>query len=129
MEVNLNQRLQQDSTSSHIAHVTHKWLSKNFYTLIPPNTPDLNSLDYYIRIGIKWEINHHPQITKNSLKANIINVIGQMSKKHLIQECSHFQGHMKVILEAVAGFIEYLFSKFFTKYIFFSLEYLFFFRL
>jgi len=58
---------QQDATPAHTAHATQNWLQTNCLDLIakdqwPPNSPDLNPLDYHVW-GAMLEAYHkrHPK--------------------------------------------------------------------
>lgn len=56
----------------------------------PPNTSELNSLDYYIWNIIKGKINQCFHNTKDSLKITIMDVMANMNENHMIQAFSCF---------------------------------------
>ncbi len=65
---------QQDGAKPHVRHLTQKWCRDNFPSFIdkdhwPPNSPDLNPLDYYI-----WdEFVHCVNWKKVTSKATLID--------------------------------------------------------
>lgn len=102
---------QQDSAPSHRASITQDWLSENFYDHVtpnmwPPNSPDLNPMDYYVWSVVERETNQHPHSTIASLKAAIVKVIPEMNRDHLISACGRFRARIEAVIEANGGFIE-----------------------
>ena len=102
---------QQDSAPSHKAIVTQDWLSENFHDHVtpnmwPPNSPDLNPMDYYVWSVVERETNRHPHNTIASLKAAIVQVMSEMNKDHLISACRRFRPRLEAVIEAKGGFIE-----------------------
>ena len=102
---------QQDSAPSHTAHVTQEWLSENFYDHVtpnmwPPNSPDLNPLDYFFWGMIERETNLHAHNTTDSLKAAVIEAMSNMCPAHVIRACNRFRARIEAVLEAQGGFIE-----------------------
>lgn len=62
---------------------------------------------------IKRETNWWLHNTKNSLKVATVGMLINKNENHLIQTCSHFQGHIKAILKSKGGVIEKKFFLFF----------------
>ena len=54
----------------------------------PPNSPDLNPLDYYAWSIVEKGVNEHPHNTKDPLKAVIVRVMSDMNKEQLIRACN-----------------------------------------
>ncbi|XP_014776542.1 uncharacterized protein LOC106873612 [Octopus bimaculoides] len=109
-----NRRLddfQQDSAPSHKAQMTQEWMAGNLHDHIttkiwPPNSPDLNPLDYYVLIIVQKIVNEHPHSTKDSLKAAIVRAMFDMNKDHMIRACKRFQPCVEAVFDAYGGFIE-----------------------
>ena len=102
---------QQDSAPSHKAIVTQDWLSENFYDHVtpnmwPPNSPDLNPMDYYVWSVVERETNRHPHSTIAALKAAIVQVMSKMNRDPLITACGRFRARIEAVIEAKGGFIE-----------------------
>ena len=47
----------------------------------PPNSPDLNPLDYYVWSVVEKDVNEYGHDTKDSLKAAIVRVMSDMNKE------------------------------------------------
>ena len=63
---------QQDSTPCHTSGKSQKWLLANFYDYIspnnwPPNSPDLNPMDYYVWGIVEKDFNRHAITAKAQL--------------------------------------------------------------
>ena len=70
-----------------------EWIAENLYDHIspniwPPNSPDLNLLDYYVWSVVEKEVNEHPHNTKDYLKAVIVRVMSNIDKELLIKVCN-----------------------------------------
>ncbi|KAF2348587.1 hypothetical protein FHG87_020657 [Trinorchestia longiramus] len=68
---------QQDSATSHKAIVTQDDNYQRIYShatcnLGPPNSPDLNPMDYYVWSDVESKTNRHPYSTIVLLKAAIV---------------------------------------------------------
>ena len=72
----------------------------------PPNSPDLNPLDYYVSSVVEKEINKHPYITKDPLIAAIVLIMTDMNKEQLIKVCNRFRQSIEVIIDISGGVIE-----------------------
>jgi transposase len=102
---------QQDSAPSHKAKLTQEWMAENFHDHItpniwPPNSPDLNPLDYYVWSVVEREVNEHPHTTKESLKAAILRIMTNINKDHLIKACKRFRSRIEAVIAAEGDFIE-----------------------
>ena len=63
---------QQDSAPCHTSGKSKKWLSARFYdytspNVWPPNSPDLNTMDYYVCGAVEKDTNCHASTTKSQL--------------------------------------------------------------
>ena len=72
----------------------------------PPNSPDLNPLDYFVWGVIERESNLHPHNTKDPLKAAVVEAMTNMCQAHVIQACNRFRSRVEAVLQAEGGFIE-----------------------
>lgn len=102
---------QQDSAPSHKARLTQEWMAENFHDHVtpdtwPPNSPDLNPLDYYVWGVIEKEVNEHFHNTLDSLKATILSVMSNMSHEHLVTACRRFRSRVEAVIKADGGFFE-----------------------
>ena len=102
---------QKDSAPTQTPHVTQQWLSDNFHDQVVPNmwpfnSPDLNSLNYYVSGVINQETNLYPHARKVSLKAAISKEMTYMYTTHVIWACDRFQGHVEATIQADEDFIE-----------------------
>lgn len=102
---------QQDSAPAHKAQNTQEWLADHFYdhitpNLWPPNSPDLNPLDYYVWGVVERDVNKHPHNTKDSLKASIVRVMDNIDEDHLKRACSRFRSRIEAVIEVEGNFIE-----------------------
>ena len=65
--------------------VHNRRMADNLYhhvtpSIWPPNSPDLNPLDYYVWSIVDKEVNKHPHNTKDSLKVAIVQVMSEIDK-------------------------------------------------
>ncbi|XP_076626017.1 uncharacterized protein LOC143344146 [Colletes latitarsis] len=102
---------QQDGAPAHTSHLVKNWLSDNvdmFWSkdFWPPNSPDLNPLDYYVWGVIERHTNkcRHPNI--NSLRAAIESEFTVMKRDQLKSACSRFRARIEQVIEAQGGYIE-----------------------
>ena len=102
---------QQDSALTHKSKETQAWLQKECYdfvpfTHLPPSSPDLNSLDYFVWSYIENIINMTSHNTKASLIAAICQVFAELPPALVEKACSQFQIHIEAVIEAEGGYIE-----------------------
>ena len=79
---------QQDSALSHKYQNTQEWLEDHFYghitpNLWPPNSPDLNPMDYYVSGVVERDLNKYPHNTKDSV------IIANDQLVLLVNNCIH----------------------------------------
>ena len=63
-------------------------------------------MDYYVWGVVQEETNKRPHITKESLKATILHLMGSLQEQPSIRACSRFRNRMEAEIEAEGGFIE-----------------------
>lgn len=102
---------QQDSAPAHKAVVTQDWMAANLHDHItpnmwPPNSPDLNPLDYYMWGVVERETNQRSHNTTDSLKAAITRVMSKINKDHVMRACQRFRSRIEAIIAAEGGYIE-----------------------
>jgi transposase len=102
---------QQDGAPAHTSHLIQNWLSDNvdmFWSkdFWPPNSPDLNPLDYYVWSVVERQTNksRHPNVA--SLRAAIEAAFAAMDRDHLKTACSRFRARIEGVIEAQGGYIE-----------------------
>lgn len=102
---------QQDGAPAHTSHLAQNWLSDNmsmFWSkdFWPPNSPDLNPLDYFVWSVIERHSNksRHPNVAslKNAIKASFAD----MEKEILAKACARFRPRIEAVIEAKGGYIE-----------------------
>ena len=94
---------QQDGVNPHIHHLTQKWCQDNFPSFIdkdhwPPNSPDLNPLDYCIWDGFAQCVNWK----KVTSKATLIDELKRAVKKirqDVLQSCSSWTARLSRLLK------------------------------
>jgi len=102
---------QQDGAPAHTSHLVQNWLSDNidmFWSkdFWPPNSPDLNPLDYYVWGVVERDSNkaRHPNVA--SLQAAIEAAFIKMDRAQLQTACSRFRNRIEAVIEAQGGYIE-----------------------
>lgn len=102
---------QQDGAPAHTSHLVQNWLSDNvdmFWSkeFWPPNSPDLNPLDFYV-----WSVvvritnkSRHPNVA--SLRASIEAAFADMDRASLKRACDRFRPRMEAVIRAEGGYIE-----------------------
>ncbi|XP_032684281.1 uncharacterized protein LOC116850289 [Odontomachus brunneus] len=72
----------------------------------PPNSPDLNPLDYYVWSVIERVTNksRHPNVT--SLQTAIEAAFANIDKDALQRACQRFRMRIEAVIEAKGGYIE-----------------------
>lgn len=102
---------QQDGAPAHTSHLVQNWLtdnvdmfwSKDFW---PPNSPDLNPLDYYVWGVIERQTNKCRHPNTNSLRAAIESEFTTLNSDQLKLACSCFRRRIEQVIEAQGGYIE-----------------------
>ena len=102
---------QQDGAPAHTSHLVQNWLednvdmfwSKHFW---PPNSPDLNPLDFYLWSVIERESNKRSHNNVDSLRAAIEEAAATIPADHVINACRRFRSRLEAVVEADGGWIE-----------------------
>lgn len=102
---------QQDGAPAHTSHLVQNWLNDNvdaFWSkeFWPPNSPDLNPLDYYVWGVIERVSNksRHPNVA--TLQAAIEAAFVDLDKEQLKRACSRFRQRIEAVIAANGGYIE-----------------------
>ncbi len=98
----------------HTSHLVQNWLSVNLQMFWskefwPPNSPDLNPLDYYMWGVLKRNSNKSRHPTTDFLKAAIDLAVLEMNCSHLVKACDRFHPRLEAAIEADGSWIEYIF--------------------
>ena len=72
----------------------------------PPNSPDLNPLDYFVWGVVERNTNKSRHHSTDSLKAAIIAEFLNMNKDHLITACERFQSRIAAVIAVGGSYIE-----------------------
>ena len=102
---------QQDSAPCHTSRKSMFWLQNNCYDLVtpdvwPPNSPDLNPMDYFIWGYVERTTNARPYNNKESLVAAIKEVMTHLDPILVTRACSRFRARIEAVVTAKGGFIE-----------------------
>ena len=102
---------QQDSAPAHTAKRTQEWCQENFSMvwtkdMWPPNSPDLNPMDYYVWGAVQAKVNDHPLGGRVALQEKIRQVMRQMEEEEVARACSRFRPRLEGIIQAGGGYIE-----------------------
>ena len=102
---------QQDSAPAHTANRTQEWCQQNLHMtwtkdIWPPNSPDLNPMDYYVWGAVESKVNEHPLTDRAALQAKIVEVMGQMKRDEVARACQRFRTRLLGVIRARGGYIE-----------------------
>ena len=106
-----NYVFQQDGALPHTANKSRDFLNRNFAAfwdkdLWPPNSPDLNPLDFAIWGVMDTKARATPHRNLSDLKASIVKAWNEMSADFIIKSCRSFRTRLEAVLEADGGHIE-----------------------
>ncbi|KAL1122351.1 hypothetical protein AAG570_003756 [Ranatra chinensis] len=95
---------QQDSAPRHTSGKSQKWLSENFYDFTspnvwPPNSPDLNPTDYFVRGAVEKDTNRTPSHTKDQSMDKIKTVFVALSRETVASACSRFRSRLEAVCD------------------------------
>jgi hypothetical protein len=102
---------QQDDAPAHTSDLVQQYLSENVDTfwpkhLWPPNSPDLNHLDYYVWGVCERDTNKVRLPNIESLKKAIQAKFRNMKGNELKGACLHFRQRLEAAVKAEGGYIE-----------------------
>uniref|UniRef100_A0A914XGD6 Tc1-like transposase DDE domain-containing protein n=1 Tax=Plectus sambesii TaxID=2011161 RepID=A0A914XGD6_9BILA len=102
---------QKDGALAHTSQLIQNRLSDNvdmFWSkdFWPPNSPDLNPLDYYVWSVVETQTykSRHPNVA--SLRAAIESAFAAMDRDHWKTACSRFKARIEGVIEAQGGYID-----------------------
>lgn len=101
---------QQDGAPCHTANIVQNWMAanmefwpKNFW---PPQSPDLNPLDYGIWGILDGKVRATPHRNVDDLKAKIMEEWEAMEEAIVAKTCKSFRKRIEACIEANGGYIE-----------------------
>ena len=99
---------QQDGAPAHTSKKTQTWLKENLpdfwpKDLWPPNSPDLNPLDYSVWWHVESRACGKPHSNVTSLRAAISKVWKAMDEDYIISTCASFRRRIEAVIEAEGG--------------------------
>jgi hypothetical protein len=102
---------QQDGAPCHTANKTQKWLANNFTNFWPkhfwpPNSPDLNPLDFSIWAYVARKACDKPHSNLESLRDDIVAAWDSMSSEYIMLTCQRFRPRLEAVVAAGGGHIE-----------------------
>ena len=102
---------QQDLAPCHTSGKSQKWLSEIVYDLTipnvwPPNSPDLNPMDYFVWGAVEKDTNHYASNTKAQLLDKIKTVFEALQRETFASACSMFRSRTQAVIEANGGYFE-----------------------
>lgn len=102
---------QQDSAPCHTSGKSKKWLSENFYDFTspnvwPPNSPDLNPMDYFVWGAVEKDTNRTSSNTKAQLMDKIKTVFEALPRETVASACSRFRSRIEAVIDANGGYFE-----------------------
>ena len=83
---------QQDGAMPHVHHLTQQWCKDSFPSFIdkdhwPPNSPDLNPLDYSIWDELAHAVNWDKITSKNTLIIEVKRAVGKIRQQVVFESC------------------------------------------
>lgn len=106
---------QQDGAPAHTSGIVQEWLSKQDPSRVgtfwpkdfwPPNSPDLNPLDYYVWGAVEARSNEHRHPNTSSLSLAIRRAFRMLPKHSLKKACDSFRSRLEAVLANNGGYIE-----------------------
>ena len=101
----------QDSAPCPTSGKSQKWLSANFYdfnspNVWPPNSPDLNPMNYYVWGAVEKDSNRCASTTKPQLIKRNKAAFEALSQEIVKSACSRFRSRIKAAIDANGGYFE-----------------------
>ena len=102
---------QQDSAPAHAAKKTQEWCRQNMHLtwtkeFWPPNSPDLNPLDYFVWGEVERVSNKNAHHSREALKRTIQETMEVMDRTVVKRACGRFRSRLERMVAAEGGFIE-----------------------
>lgn len=106
-----NYIFQQDGAPAHTSNKTQEWIRSNFAgfwekSLWPPNSPDLNPLDYSIWSVVEEKACRTPHSSLADLKVSVAKAWNSMKSEYIIKTCRDFRPRLERMIELEGGLIE-----------------------
>ena len=102
---------QQDGEPAHNSNLVQAWLASNvsmFWSkeFWPPNSPDLNPLDYYVWSVVERDSNKQRHANTDSLSKAVKKAFKNLSSEILSNACRRFRSRLEAVIENNGGYIE-----------------------
>jgi transposase len=102
---------QQDGAPAHTSKRTQEWLKNNLpdywgKDLWPPNSPDLNPLDYSIWWHVESRACRKPHSNITALKSSINKEWTAMDPEYIQTTCAGFRRRIEAVIKAGGGYFE-----------------------
>ena len=83
----------------HVHHLTQQWCKDNFPSFIdkdhsPPNSPDLNPLDYSIWDELTHAVNWDKITSKNTLIIEVKRAVGKIRQQVVFENCAPWSNRL-----------------------------------
>lgn len=103
---------QQDSAPAHKAKTVQQWCQNNLYDFIsssqwPPNSPDINPLDYSVWAVLEKKACSTPHKSLDSLKAALKKAWAELDDDYLRAAVDSFPRRLRLCVRAKGGRIEF----------------------
>lgn len=101
---------QQDGAPSHTARVVQEWCTQNLADFLPknewpPNSPDLNPLDYFVWSYMLSELNKYKITGLSKFKYVIQKIWQEMPMEAVRAACDGFEKRLKLVKKLKGGII------------------------
>jgi len=102
---------QQDGAKPHVHHLTQKWCRDHFPSFIdknhwPPNSPDLNPLDYCIWDEFAQRVNCEKVTSKPTLIDELKRAVKKIRQDVVLQSCSSWTVRLQRVLKNNGYYLE-----------------------
>lgn len=102
---------QQDGAPSHTSNRSQNWCKNNLHGFLdkshwPPNSPDLNPLDYFFWSEVENNMNITPFMSLESFKNEIKNGFSRVSLQSIKNAVSTFTTRVRKVEEIKGGYLE-----------------------
>jgi hypothetical protein len=101
----------QDGAPCHTANIIKDWAERHFHEFIgkdmwPPNSPDLNPLDYGLWAKVQQHACAYPHINKEDLKISIICAWEDLDWVFVSNTVRAFRPRLERVIAAEGGYID-----------------------